>query len=75
MAGELPIYQVDGIVMTPHQQSVLTPSNAQERLPENVFAYGSPHQIMVLSPRPFGNRGNRQARGSASNELLIKVSR
>jgi hypothetical protein len=75
-AGELPIYQVDGIVMTPHQQSVLTPSNAQERLPENVFAYGSPHQIVVLSPRQHSAIAETGRRGDQHfNELMIKVSR
>jgi len=51
MAGELPTYQVDGIVMTPHQQSVLIPMNSREGLPASAMTYGSPHQIMVLTPR------------------------
>jgi hypothetical protein len=75
-AGELPIYQVDGFVMTPHQQSVLTPSNARERLTENAFAYGSPHQIMVLSPRQHSAIAETGRPGDQpSNEMLIKVSR
>jgi hypothetical protein len=76
MAGELPTYQVDGIVMTPHQQSVLTPSNAQERLPEVAFANGSPHQVMVLTSRPHSAIAETGRPGDQpSNDLLIKVSR
>lgn len=52
VAAEFPTYQVDGFVMTPHQQIVLTPSNAHERLPASAFVYGSPHQIAVLMARP-----------------------
>jgi hypothetical protein len=79
MAGELPTYQVDGIVMTPHQQSVLMPSNAQEGLSAGASVYGSPHQIMVLTPRaPLTNaaiatRDGREA--MLPNDLTIEISR
>lgn len=55
-ASELPIYQVEGFVMTPLQQAILAPANAQERLPEAGFVYGSPHQITVITKRPQATR-------------------
>jgi hypothetical protein len=75
LAAELPTWQVDGFVMTPLQQSVLTPSNARERLPAFAFVYGSPHQIMVLTPRRDSLTAERWASSPQSSEdLLIKVS-
>jgi hypothetical protein len=75
MAAELPTWQVDGFVMTPHQQSVLTPSNVEERLPAISFVYGSPHQIMVLTPRHVSTVADRGGSSPQSSEdLLIKVS-
>jgi hypothetical protein len=75
LAAELPTWQVDGFVMTPHQQSVLTPSNARERLPAFAFVYGSPHQIMVLTPRPDSMTAERGGPSRQSSEdLLVKVS-
>lgn len=75
IAGELPTYEVDGIVMTRHQQSVLIPSNAQERTPAFVFAYGSPHQIMVLTPRLHSTIAASGGSGTQPpSDLLIKVS-
>jgi hypothetical protein len=61
-ASELPTYQVDGFVMTPLQQTLLTPANAEERLPEAASVYGSPHQITVLTPR-----GQPKIRAAAPN--------
>jgi hypothetical protein len=72
IAGEPPTYQVDGFVMTPHQQSVLTPSNAQERLPTSAFAYGSPHQIMVLTPRHVSKTAERGGSSPQSSDTIAR---
>jgi hypothetical protein len=54
-AAELPIYEVEGFPITPHQLVALGPANAEQGLPTlTVTVAGmpaSPHQIAVLTPR------------------------
>ena len=53
-AAELPIYEVMGFQITPHQLAALGPANAQERAPAPTLLLAgmpaSPHQIAVLTP-------------------------
>ena len=55
-AKELPSYKVMGIPITPHQFSVLGPTNVEEQSPSpSLMMAGmpaSPHQVAVLTPRP-----------------------
>ena len=54
-AAELPIYEVMGFPISPHQLAALGPSNAQQGLPAFTLTLASmpasPHQIEVLTPR------------------------
>jgi hypothetical protein len=54
-AAELPIYELMGFPITPHQLVTLGPANIQERAPVATLTLAgmpaSPHQIAVLTPR------------------------
>lgn len=54
-AAELPVYEMSGFPITPHQLAVLGPASVEEQAPTgpNTVAGmpASPHQIAVLSPR------------------------
>jgi hypothetical protein len=54
-AAELPIYEVMGFPISPHQLAALGPANAQQGLPASPHTLAgmpaSPHQIAVLTPR------------------------
>ena len=54
-AAELPVYEVSGFPISPHQLATLGPSGAEEQIASGQSTlYGmpaSPHQIAVLSPR------------------------
>src|SRR4051794_1713656 len=54
-AAELPIYELMGFPITPHQLVTLGPANIQERAPIATLTLAgmpaSPHQIAVLTPR------------------------
>ena len=58
-AAELPIYEVMGFAITPHQLAALGPADAQQGLPAFTLTKAgmpaSPHQIAVLTPRPRVN--------------------
>lgn len=58
-AAELPTYEVAGLPITLHQMSVLGSSFVQERSPAPGLTIGgmpaSPHQVLVLTPRPEMN--------------------
>lgn len=54
-AAELPIYEVTGFPVTPHQLVALGPAQAQQGLSAFTLTVtgmpASPHQIAVLTPR------------------------
>lgn len=54
-AGELPVYEVSGLPITPHQVAVVGPANAEQSDFHFTYTLGgmpaSPHQILVLMPR------------------------
>ena len=56
VAADLPVYEVAGLPITPHQLMVLGPAGAeQDHSPFIQTMAGmpaSPHQIAVLTPRP-----------------------
>lgn len=58
-AAELPIYEVSGLPITPHQMAVIGPAKAEQSLvpaPTVAGMPASPHQIAVLAvrARPIG---------------------
>jgi hypothetical protein len=85
-AAELPIYEVMGFPITPHQLVALGPANAEERAPAVTLTLGgmpaSPHQIAVLTRRQrpteqIASSGKRMATGLArsSHFVLIEQAR
>ena len=73
-AAELPIYEVMGFPITPHQLVTLGPANAEEQVPAAALTLGgmpaSPHQIAVLTPRQrpaehIASSGERMTTGLA----------
>jgi hypothetical protein len=53
-AADLPVYELQGLPITPHQTSVVGSANIQERSPTPSLTLGgmpaSPHQVAVLRP-------------------------
>jgi len=49
--AEMPIYEVTGFPVTPHQFVALGPADAEQELANVTSAMASPHQIAVLTPR------------------------
>jgi hypothetical protein len=83
-AAELPIYEVEGFPITPHQLVVLGPANAEQGLPTStVIVAGmpaTPHQIAVLTPRhnPPGGRiasGGQLTTGHAGLSASVAIQR
>jgi hypothetical protein len=77
-AAELPIYEVMGFPITPHQLVALGPADAQERAPAAALTLGgmpaSPHQIAVLTPRQrptehLASSGKRMTTGLAQGVM------
>lgn len=60
-AGELPVFEVAGFPISPHQMMVLGPANVQEQLRESALLpaglSASPVQLSILVPRSQGRRG------------------
>jgi len=54
-AMELPVFEVMGLPITPHQVAVMGAQNVQEQAATPTLTFGgmpaSPHQIAVLTPR------------------------
>jgi hypothetical protein len=77
-AAELPIYEVMGFPITPHQLVALGPANAQERAPAVTLTLAgmpaSPHQIAVLTPRQ-GPTGQIASGGAHVATGLARSSR
>jgi hypothetical protein len=83
-AAELPIYEVEGFPITPHQLVVLGPASAEQGLPASTITVAgmpaSPHQIAVLTPRhkPLGGRiagGGQQTTGQAGFSASVAIQR
>ena len=82
-AAELPIYEVMGFPITPHQLVALGPANAQQGLPASTLTVAglpaSPHQIAVLMPRQrvlneqIANSGGRATTGSARLSPVVAI--
>jgi hypothetical protein len=81
-AAELPIYEVTGFPITPHQLVTLGPANTQEQPPDSALTLGgmpaSPHQIAVLTPRQrptghIGSSGERMTTGLAQGVITKQV--
>ncbi len=55
IAADLPVYEVKGLPLTPHQLALLGPAGAEQRqsdgIPTLAGMPASPHQIAVLTPR------------------------
>jgi hypothetical protein len=54
-ATELPIFELMGLPITPHQVAVVGAANVREQSPNPTLTFGgmpaSPHQVAVLTPR------------------------
>jgi hypothetical protein len=83
-AAELPIYEVEGFPITPHQLVALGPANAEQGLPTfTVTVAGmpaSPHQIAVLTPRhkPLAGQiasGGQQTTGQAGLSASVAIQK
>lgn len=61
-AAELPIYEVTGFPVTPHQFVALGPAHAEQGLATVTPAMASPHQIAVLTPRRIEDIRQEHAR-------------
>jgi hypothetical protein len=55
-AAEMPIYEVTGFPVTPHQLATTGPASAEQGLAAVTPAMASPHQIAVLTPRRIESR-------------------
>lgn len=81
-AAELPVYEVAGFPITPHQFAVIAPMNAEQGpSPVTLTRAGmpaSPHQIAVLTPRherPAPTRTDRSPLVQAGYEPSIAGGR
>jgi hypothetical protein len=81
-AAELPIYEVMGFPITPHQLVTLGPADAQQQPPAVALTHGgmpaSPHQIAVLTPRQrstahIASGGERMTTGLAQGVMTEHV--
>ncbi|MGY8667188.1 hypothetical protein Q3C01_33200 [Bradyrhizobium sp. UFLA05-109] len=56
VAADLPVYEIAGLPITPHQLMVLGPAGAEQDYSPFIQTMAgmpaSPHQIAVLTPRP-----------------------
>ena len=80
-AAELPIYEVEGFPITPHQLVALGPANAEQGLPTFTLTVAgmpaSPHQIAVLTPRhktPDGQIAGRGQQTTGQARLAAPVA-
>jgi hypothetical protein len=82
-AAELPVYEVMGFPITPHQLVALGPADAQQGLPAFPLTKAgmpaSPHQIAVLMPRQrvddqqIARSGERATTGSARLSPVVAI--
>ena len=81
-AAELPIYEVMGFPISPHQLVALGPADAQEQPPAVALTLGgmpaSPHQIAVLTSRQKptehnASSGERMTTGLAQGVITEHV--